>query len=371
MLPLALVMTVQASARSFFIAGAALSAFSITSGVLAPLRGRLVDRRGTSGLVGLTVLYAIALVLIVVAGDLRAPSWVLVLLAGLAGSLASPVSAYSRRVLAVVFREEADAQAAFAIDGVLGQLVVILGPVVVAGLLAWSSAEVALIVTAAIIVVGTLGVSSASPRMEADRAQVAALTDKIDRPRLVIALSSLAGLGIALGVLGVAIPALADAMGNASASGLLFAALSLGSVVGGLGYGARRWGGTPAGRYSYAAALFGAVLGTLTLGSPLLYVAFLLLFAGVFLEPALVTLNVLIGQLAPSGRATEVFAFVTTANNGGIAVGALVAGALVQQDHLSFAFGVASFAAFIAATVAALGLVLPARNARRRPQTAC
>ena len=56
----------------------------------------------------------------------------------------------------------------------------------------------------------------------------------------------LGAFGIAVGIVQVALPAFADERGDAAAGGLLLAALSAGSLAGGLVYGARTWPGTAA-----------------------------------------------------------------------------------------------------------------------------
>jgi hypothetical protein len=58
----------------------------------------------------------------------------------------------------------------------------------------------------------------------------------------------LLAFGSAIGVLQVALPAFAAGRGTAEAGGIYLAALSAGSLCGGLVYGARRWPGPPARR---------------------------------------------------------------------------------------------------------------------------
>ena len=53
----------------------------------------------------------------------------------------------------------------------------------------------------------------------------------------------LAAFGTAIGVVQVALPAFMAERGSAAAAGFLFAALSAGSLTGGLVYGARTWPG--------------------------------------------------------------------------------------------------------------------------------
>ncbi len=55
---------------------------------------------------------------------------------------------------------------------------------------------------------------------------------------------ALVAFGTAVGIVQVAVPAFADARGSAATGGVLLAALSAGSLAGGLIYGGRVWPGT-------------------------------------------------------------------------------------------------------------------------------
>ena len=61
-----------------------------------------------------------------------------------------------------------------------------------------------------------------------------------------------------------------------------------------------------------------------------------------FIAPLLATRNELIGRVAPAGARTEAYTWPVTAFVGGIAVGAAVAGVLVEGPGWRVAFVVAS-----------------------------
>ena len=86
---LAIVLLVTHRTGSFAAAGAAVAAFSLGAGVLAPFRGRLVDARGAPVLVAFGFANAIGLLLL-----LEAPRGIAtVLAAGFAGAVAPPLIA--------------------------------------------------------------------------------------------------------------------------------------------------------------------------------------------------------------------------------------------------------------------------------------
>ena len=57
-----------------------------------------------------------------------------------------------------------------------------------------------------------------------------------------------------------------------------------------------------------------------------------LLVPGAAIGALFTTLYLLVDRLAPAGSGTQTFAWLVTANNGGLAVGAAVAGALTERQ---------------------------------------
>src|SRR6266511_627083 len=88
--PLSLVLFVRAATGSFAVAGAASAATALTSGLFAPVRGRMVDRYGQPRtLPPLSLLYAAAFVgVLLLASAGRAGEAAAVLLSGVAGAAA-------------------------------------------------------------------------------------------------------------------------------------------------------------------------------------------------------------------------------------------------------------------------------------------
>ena len=69
--------------------------------------------------------------------------------------------------------------------------------------------------------------------------------------------------------------------------------------------------------------------------------ALLVIPAGMFIAPLLATRNELIGWVAPAGSRTEAYTWPVTAFVGGIAIGAALAGTIVEQASWRTAFLVA------------------------------
>jgi hypothetical protein len=358
MLPLALVADVRITTGSFTTAGTALAVFAVVSSVLAPQRGRVIDRRGPAALAVLALGYTLVLAAVWLVGGLGGGQLGAVVLSGVAGAFAPPVAAYARSVIGEWFAAGEQRDAAFALDSALGELALVTGPVIVGGLLALTPLGVALVTTGAVAFVGSvaMGATAARPVRRTDMRRSA-----VGFRRLLSPFVLLLGLGTSLGVLDVAIPALAQADGSLGHAGLLLAALAVGSVTGGLVYGAHEWSISAETRCLLAAAVFALVLGALALVvASQAAVAGLLFVAGAVLQPAMIALYMKIQNLAGAGRVTETFAFVTTFSNGGTALGSVVAGSIVQAGHISTAF-------LVGASIAAASVLILTAIMWRRP----
>ena len=149
--------------------------------------------------------------------------------------------------------------------------------------------------------------------------------------------------GVGIGILEVGIPAFSREEGAAAAAGVLLAIWSVGSGIGGLAYGLlpRRAG------LQRTHLLVGALLPITLLAAGrravrVAVMALLVLPAGCCIAPLLATRNELVGGVAPPGMRTEAYTWPITAFVGGIAVGAALAGALVEGPGWRMAFVVAA-----------------------------
>jgi MFS family permease len=141
----------------------------------------------------------------------------------------------------------------------------------------------------------------------------------------------LTAFGTAVGIVQVAVPAFAAERGSAAAGGVLLAALSAGSLAGGLVYGARAWPGTPARRLAALMLALGAGVALLAAARSDVMLAALLALAGLLLAPATVVASTLLDTVAPPGTVTEAFSVMVMAIVAGSAAGNALGGALVDS----------------------------------------
>jgi len=360
MLPLGLVLFATGQLDSTVEAGGLVAAFGVASAA-APLRGRVVDRAGSRALVAFAVACALGLVGLYAAGVHGAAAPPLLALAAFTGAMTPPLGPFTRAIWGTALHDREDRRhRVFALDSAGEESALIVAPLIVGAIVALGSAGGALLVAAGGLLLGTTATAASSlaaavPRAGAGRAPAA-------RSRLPLALwlviASLLGPGATLGTINVAVPALAAHTGAAATAGLLLAALAIGTAGASLLAGRRDWR-RPATQRLVALQLGLAVtlaLAAIAAERPLL-VGVVLVLAGMTVGAMFVTLYVLADVLSPQGTGTRTFAWLVTANNGGLALGAAVAGALVAS-HGSAA------GLWLGAACAAAGAALAAAASR-------
>ncbi len=235
-LSLAIVLTVQHATGSSSTAGAALAGFALGSGVLAPVRGRTVDRHGPRrALVPFALLSGAALLGLALAAEEGAPGWLLVALPTLGGLSAPPLIASARVVWPHVVAP-AQMPAAHGVQAVLGDVGGVVGPVLAGALAALASPSGALIACALLPVTGALLLVALPWPEPAPRKHRGGALASAGMRTLVVADI---GLYAAWGALEVALPALAAREGAAASAAIPLAAFAAASAVGALVYGTR------------------------------------------------------------------------------------------------------------------------------------
>ena len=352
---LAMLLAVQRSTGSYAAAGAAVGAFGLANVLIAPARARLVDRAGQPvALPRLAAGYAALLCLLAgLTSSTTTASWLLVTTAGLAGLFPPPLGAAMRVLWASLVQDPAMLARAYSLDAVAEELLFVTGPLLVGLTAAVAPPALGLIASAGLALAGSLAMTrspvSIGPRPQPDK--VARRRDRpLRQPGFRPLLVALLGVGLVLGTVEIAAPAFAQQHGNAASTGLLLAALSFGSAVGGLLYGQKLWRQPPVVRLLVLGAALSLTSATLAGAQHVLVLGVLLTALGLFLAPALVTGYLLADELSPAGARTEASSWINTASNAGAAIGAAMAGVLV--DHVS------TTAAFAAGAAAACLCVL-------------
>jgi predicted MFS family arabinose efflux permease len=161
-----------------------------------------------------------------------------------------------------------------------------------------------------------------------------------------------ATFGATFGVLDVALPAFCSAHGSSQATaGVLLASVGVGSMVGGILYGAREWRWPAHLLYVAFGVAFALAMAPVPLADSVAALAVLLPVAGLFIAPGAAISYGLVGHLTPAGTLTEAFTWETTAVIAGFSLGGAFSGVLVDGPGVRSALVLASgFAAVSAVT---------------------
>ncbi len=339
---LAIVLVVRRQTGSFAQAGIATAAFAIGAGLVAPLQGRLVDRIGQPAvLVPSGLLNAAALGGLVIAAESSAPTSVLAVLAALGGAAVPPLAACMRSQWATLFADDAAArETAYSLESVVNELVFIVGPALTTMLVALISSTGALLTAVTLSLLGTLGFAATGlARSWRGEPGPHTAAGALGAPGLRTLVLAIVPTGIAFGALEVTMPAFAAAQGQRPAlAGLLLSAMAIGSVLGGLWYGARSWSRPVVTRFLTLETLFTiGLLPLLLVPDSLLAMGLLMGIAGLALAPSAAAGFLLIDHIALPGTATEAYTWAVTANVTGSAIGAGLAGVIVQHSDIRWA----------------------------------
>jgi MFS family permease len=358
MFALSLILLLRAEGFDYAQIGIVTGASGLAVGVAAPVFGRVIDRVGqTRVLVGTAVCGAVADVAVVVAALSGAGTGLLALLALVGGLTVPPVSPSLRTLLpGVVGKDRLDT--AFAFDALQLEGVFISGPLLAAGISVAASPQAAVLAVGALQTGGALAFA-ASPASRAwrpaEREPGTRRTGALSIPGLRTLVASLAITAISMGALEIGIPAFAERESSRADAGWLFALWGVGSLLGGLWYGARQWRRGAGRRYLFIAGGLTLGLAPLPLAGSLPVFAVVVVVAGLMLAPSTAACYSLVGELAPEGALTEAYAWQIVAYVCGSSVGAWVAGAVVDAIGVGAALACAPVGAGLGLLAALAG----------------
>ncbi|MCD9193416.1 MFS transporter [Streptomyces albireticuli] len=371
MAPVAILLLVTDQGGSLSLGGSLCALYGLASAVGQPLLGRMVDRRGqTLATSTAVILTSMCLVLLPVI-DAAAQPGVAAGLVALAGLSTPPLEASLRALWPHVLPDPERQRAALALDTGTQGLIYVAGPPLVAALVAVTGPGAAMTVTAVLGLIGAVIVLTASPSRNWTPVPVpgSGAFGPLRHRGLLLLFVALTGAGFALGAMNVWAVAMADRYEVGLLSGLIPAALSTGSLVGGLLYGRRTWPGCVTTQLTIAAAAFAAGWLPLMTGSgPIAATAFTAL-PGLFLTALITSAFLTVNGLAPVGTTTEAYAWLIASIGTGQAAGTALAGALATQPFSCSALPAAGAVTCLAVLVGArrkIALPSAVRRGRHR-----
>ncbi|ORA32176.1 MFS transporter [Mycobacterium aquaticum] len=318
MLNLAILLHVQAISGSYAQAGAVVAGVSVGEALAMPVTARIAGRAMVTTLVVAALANGAAMLALAFAGT----SAVLLMVLGLLiGATVPPLMPVVRALYPQLVSRDA-VRVLFALDTTAQELIWVIGPVAATFLASTLSTVIPLVVSAAVTVVGTgwfllsakhlrLPVtprSSGFGRVMANRTVILAMAASLTMVASYMALE--VGIVAMLGRTGIT-------------AGLAIAVASVGSVIGGLAFGHRRFG-LP----GLVAALATVALGTAVFGvidnQALQFCA--LFVSGLGFAPAMSALYIMVSAEIADHAATEAFGWLNSAALVGGAAGTAIAG---------------------------------------------
>jgi MFS family permease len=349
---LVLVLVVQ-QRSSLAAAGAAAAAYTAGTALIGPLRGRAADRRGAAqALVVAGIAQAACMMGLFAAVLTSAPVAVDIAGAGLVGATLPPVNPVMRTIWSRTL-DGAARRVAFSVESVMLDVIFIVGPAIVALVAALIGARWCLVLTAVLTGCGCLTLAAApeSRHRHGTTGELHWLGAWRDgRLRRLLPVGFLFTGSIS--AIELAIVAFSRAHGHPAMSGYLIALLSVGSIVGGLAFGALNLRASTLRQLAVTATALGAgyAAGSLTGSAVVLGVT--LVCTGLFLAPAITLEYTAVDEVADPGIKTESFALLNAMGQAGAATGSVLVGFAGQHGHGQGGFLVAAAMALAAGSFA-------------------
>jgi MFS transporter len=344
MLSLAIVLLLTSVTGSYGIAGSVSAGGALAYAVVTPRAARLADRYGQARVLRpQVVLFAAATAALAWCAVGKAPVWALavtgVLSRATMPSLGPAVRARWSRLLGGTSLVDA----AFSLEGIADELVFISGPILVAALATGIHPVAGVLATTALSIIGVAGLT-AQRRTEpppAPPAQAGAAALHSARLRLLALMTGC--LGAMFVAVDLATIDFAQQHGDKAAAGPLLGLYGLGSAIAGVWYGTRNWRTSQATRLTAALAVTVAGVAPLALMPGIWAMAAAITAAGLGISATLTTSYRIAETTVAAGQRTEAMSWLTTAAAIGTAVGAPLAGRLIDTAGASagylFAFG--------------------------------
>ncbi|GAA3158269.1 MFS transporter [Blastococcus jejuensis] len=356
MVGLGCVLLVASETGSYGLGGAVAAVGAVTTALAGPLLGRLADARGQRRvLLPVLGIFVVSGACFLAAVKEDWPLWTVFASAGIAGACIPPVSSMIRVRWTHLLRGSHRLPTALAMESVVDEFVFIVGPVLVTFLSTTGHATSGVVTAFTLAAVGAL-LFAAQRRTEPPPGGHESRNgpSAMRTPGLRVLFVVGAAVGAILGTLEIALVAFADEENAMALSGVLIAGLAVGSMASGIGWGTVHWNHPLRHRLAVVLILLTLLSVPLLLIEDVWIMVPFVVVAGVAVSPSLISSFTLAELLVPRAVVTEAFTWIGTALGLGVAVGASVAGKIVDVYGANASFLVATVAAGIAAAVVAL-----------------
>ena len=392
MVGISTILTVQSLYGNYTSAGGVSAALVVATAVGAPVLARLVDARGQSRVMLPAVLgSALGMVGMITAAGLRAPLWVLVALALVAGGLGGSMGSLVRSRWTTVLDSPDDIHTAFSLEAALDEVVFVVGPVAATALCTSAALPVTSGWVAALCLHLGGGLWLLSQRATEPPAHGPGPASALSRPgrsrgrangssrtatsalrhgAVLAVVAVFLGSGAVFGANDVTAVAFATEQGRPSSSGLVLAAWALGSLSAALVYGSRTWAWPMWRQFLVGVLALALGASTFILAGSVPVLMVLMLVTGMSIAPTVTVGNHIVQAVTPRDQLTEGLTWVGTAMNVGVSLGSLLAGRLVDTHGSRGGYVLVTVFAWLSVLVAlaTIGVVRRARVHHHLPE---
>jgi len=335
---------------AYGLAGAISATFVLAYALLSPQISRYVDRYGQSRVLPATTAISITGFFILIAGShWNIANGLLFIGAVLAGFMPS-MSAMVRARWTALYRGQPRLQTAYSLETVLDELTFIIGPPLSIGLSIAVFPQAGLLLAALLLFLGVFALAM----QRGTEPPVVALSCHTPESGSVIRMKGvrlltilMVAMGVIVGTVDIVSVAYAEQVGHPAAASLVLSAYAVGSCLAGLLYGSLTLK-TPLSRLLLLGGLATAATTLpLILVTSLTALAIAVLVAGLFFAPTMIVAMSLIERQVSERQLTEGMTWLLAGLNVGVALGAALAGQVVDSSGARVGFTVAVCAAVV------------------------
>ena len=344
----------------YALAGAISATFVLTYALLSPRISRYVDRYGQYRVLpAATAISVTGFLILIACSHWNVANWVLFIGAFLAGFMPS-MSAMVRARWTALYRGQPRLQTAYSLETVLDELTFIVGPPLSIGLSIALFPQAGLLLTALLLFLGVIALviqrGTEPPIMAPSGSQIGS-GSVIRMPSVRLLALLMVAMGVIVGTVDIVSVAYAGQLGHPAAASLVLSAYAVGSCLSGLLYGSLKLK-TPLHRLLWLGGLATATTTVpLILVTNLTALAAAVLVAGFFFAPTMIVAMSLIERQVAESQLTEGMTWLLAGLNVGVALGAAIAGQVVDSSGPRVGFYVALCAGILVLLMAYLSHV--------------
>ena len=370
MVGIALILMIESIYGSYALAGRVSAVFVVTQALTGPQIARFIDQYGQSRI--MRPLIAVAsgwVVALIVAATNQADQWWLYTFAALGGATIGSMGTLVRARWSNLIDDTHELHTAYSLEAALDEVVFVIGPILATYLstsLFPSAGVIAPLI--ALLVGGYWFLSQKATEPIPRRKQAPGDNPSVLRFASMIALIGVfIALGGIFGATDVSTIAFATEQGHRESAGLLLSIFALGSLISGLGYGAKHWVMALWKRFviGMIALAFGASL--FVFPGSLTSMGIVMFIAGFAIAPTLINGNNLVQAIVPHHQLTEGLTYVGTSLGVGVSFGATIAGYQIDQGGSHAGYIVVVIAGAFGALMALVSIKSLRKSSRIQP----